>query len=172
MTRFEDGPAEGLSLILKRAPKFLRAVKNREGTWDALDQLDDAPEVDEQLFAYERHGGEIRGFIDGPKFRGMFAGGVYRFVAEQPDDIVMRDTDAWRAWCATHFEPTPKLVTASCRTCPALVVWLKTKLGKQMPVNAGTVLPGQTEYDPKLGHVSHFATCPNSAKHRKRKAKK
>ncbi len=63
------------------------------------------------------------------------------------------------------------MITTHCRSCGAPIIWMKTKRGKSMPVNAapslefGQVLP---EYDPTK-HVSHFATCPNAAKHRKAK---
>ena len=45
MVKFEHGPADGVKLMLRRAPKFLQVVynPNREETWDALDQLDDMP---------------------------------------------------------------------------------------------------------------------------------
>lgn len=44
---------------------------------------------------------------------------------------------------------------ANCRSCGARVFWIKTVAGKNMPVD-----PDGT---------SHFATCPNAAKHRKAK---
>ena len=57
-----------------------------------------------------------------------------------------------------------------CRSCQAPIVWMKTKLGKSMPVDAteSKFESGDKEYDPTR-HVSHFATCPNAAKHRKSK---
>ena len=56
-----------------------------------------------------------------------------------------------------------------CSSCRAKIVWFKTALGKNMPVNADTVLPIDTRLDLRH-HISHFATCPNSTKHRKPKA--
>lgn len=57
MTRFEDGPAAGVNLSLRRAPMFLRVVQNNQtGEWDALDQLDDTPEKNETIFVYKVHG--------------------------------------------------------------------------------------------------------------------
>ncbi len=58
-----------------------------------------------------------------------------------------------------------------CRSCGAPIVWVKTKLGKHMPVEAEPSVEFAQmiiEYDPTK-HVSHFATCPNAAKHRKTK---
>lgn len=74
---------------------------------------------------------------------------------------------------------------AKCRSCGAAVVWLKTAAGKIMPVDAEPVEDGNmivfeasrevrsvTEEDkPKFVgrlHKSHFATCVNAAKHRKK----
>lgn len=43
MTTFTDGPAAETVLELRRAPKFLRVVRDADGTVDALDQLNDTP---------------------------------------------------------------------------------------------------------------------------------
>jgi len=53
-----------------------------------------------------------------------------------------------------------------CRSCGELVVWMKTKNGKNMPVNAKTAKFGDALFDSSKGHVSHFATCPNANEHR------
>lgn len=59
---------------------------------------------------------------------------------------------------------------AKCRSCGEEIVWMVTKSGKKMPAD---MIPGfpPTEgdiFDPKF-NSSHFATCPNAAKHRKPK---
>jgi hypothetical protein len=55
-----------------------------------------------------------------------------------------------------------------CRSCQAGIVWLKTKSGKNMPVDADTWVQGQPPiFNPDLGHITHFATCPNADQHRK-----
>ena len=56
---------------------------------------------------------------------------------------------------------------SSCSSCGASIVWLITKNLKHIPVDAATAKPEDTQYDPKGGHISHFATCPNAVKHRK-----
>jgi hypothetical protein len=61
--------------------------------------------------------------------------------------------------------------TARCRSCQAEVVWLKTRNGKNVPVDVTSFDPVEfeldpPEFDPKL-HVAHFATCPQAAEHRK-----
>lgn len=54
-----------------------------------------------------------------------------------------------------------------CKKCPQMIVWLPTKSGKQMPVDAQTVRENDTMYDAKV-HVSHFATCPAARDFRKK----
>lgn len=53
-----------------------------------------------------------------------------------------------------------------CTSCSASIVFLRTSTGKVMPVDAATVLPEDDVFDPKR-HKSHFASCPNSAQHRR-----
>ena len=58
----------------------------------------------------------------------------------------------------------------NCRSCRAEIIWFRTSAGRQMPIDAETVAPGEYELElaPKGGHVSHFATCPNANQHRRR----
>ena len=69
---------------------------------------------------------------------------------------------------AAHFN------TAKCRSCGAYIVFLKTKSGSNMPVDADSLDDTEMEggekplFDASAGHVSHFATCPNADKHRRR----
>jgi len=61
--------------------------------------------------------------------------------------------------------------TAKCRSCGAEIVWLKTSTGKSMPVDTESVVDeAATIFDP-VQMTSHFATCPDAAKHRKTKSK-
>ncbi len=54
-----------------------------------------------------------------------------------------------------------------CRSCNARIIWFKTAAGKNMPVVADTVEPGDEKLElPR--HVSHFATCPQADQHRRR----
>ena len=77
-----------------------------------------------------------------------------------------------------------------CKSCGAPIRWIKTVSGKSMPVDAqevffkaggkelfvtssGAVIHGtRDEENPgtntRIGYISHFATCPNANKHRKR----
>jgi hypothetical protein len=56
-----------------------------------------------------------------------------------------------------------------CSSCRARIIWLKTAAGRNMPVDADTVEPGEEIFEPNSDHISHFATCPNANNHRKRK---
>lgn len=59
------------------------------------------------------------------------------------------------------------LQTVKCRSCDAYIVFLRTASGKQMPVDADSVTEGDQEFDSKV-HVSHFSTCDNPGRFRKR----
>lgn len=53
-----------------------------------------------------------------------------------------------------------------CRSCGAAIVFLRTRKGKLMPVDAETV--DHDEYQFQHGkHRAHFATCPEADRHRK-----
>jgi hypothetical protein len=53
-----------------------------------------------------------------------------------------------------------------CRSCSALIVWLRTRKGVLMPVDAKGVDPADEVYD-REKHTSHFASCPDARKHRR-----
>lgn len=66
---------------------------------------------------------------------------------------------------------------ASCGSCGAEVEWVVTAKGRRMPLDAIAVGGGNVRVvdgvavvgAPGFGdRVSHFATCPNAAKHRRR----
>lgn len=57
----------------------------------------------------------------------------------------------------------------NCRSCGARIVFLPTAKGATMPVDAADVAAADREFDAKR-HVSHFATCPHAASHRRRDA--
>jgi hypothetical protein len=106
MTLFLDGPAAGKTLMLTRAPHYLRAVQGVTGDWDALDQLTDTPHPGETVVAYEMVSGPRSMHVcsRGKKaVSGWFQGGDYRVVADQPTDEQLRSTDAWRAWVSARI---------------------------------------------------------------------
>jgi hypothetical protein len=59
MSKILDGPAAGAFLSLGRSPYFLRVVRKPGGKWDALDQLDDTPEPDEEIHVYRQKQGPM-----------------------------------------------------------------------------------------------------------------
>jgi len=77
-------------------------------------------------------------------------------------------------------DPKP-VKTANCRSCGAVIVWMKTANGKNIPINADSVDEADLEWFPasttqresqpafKYGeHSVHFETCPNADDHRRR----
>lgn len=104
MTQFTDGPAAGVALALRRAPRFLRVVRGRKGEWDALDLLNDTPEAGEVLTAYRLKSHDGGYFLDwhdksGRRRGGCFQNATYEVCPEQPDEATMRETESWRNWC-------------------------------------------------------------------------
>ncbi len=65
--------------------------------------------------------------------------------------------------------------TSKCRSCGAPIVWVVMRpSGKKMPLDAKPVTRIVLNLDDDRGEVrdtylSHFATCPNAAQHRKPK---
>jgi hypothetical protein len=45
------------------------------------------------------------------------------------------------------------------------MIFLHSRAGRTVPVDAATVKPGDVEFD-HTRHVSHFATCPQAARFR------
>lgn len=101
MTKFTNGPADGVVLSLRRAPLYLRVTKQRYGDkWDALDQLYDTPTIHEDLYAYRKVSDDGTVHLKVSKGRGgFFAMATYEFIEPQPDDRTMRVTEQWRWWC-------------------------------------------------------------------------
>ena len=72
---------------------------------------------------------------------------------------------------------------SNCKGCGAEIVWLKTRAGKNIPVNvpkfeiingmphgeiAHEAVTTAVEFDPSY-MTAHFATCPNANKFRREK---
>jgi hypothetical protein len=105
MTRFLDGPARGVALMLRRAPLFLRVTRDADGNWDALDQLRDMPDAGESIVVYRRRGKAGALHIDYTrKASAWFAVAEYELAAVQPADEAMRSTRSWRAWCVEQVK--------------------------------------------------------------------
>ena len=101
MVEFLDGPAEGTSLSLRRAPVFLRVVIDADKTVDALDQFDDQAKPSETIYVYRRVEYTGQAFV---RTRGRGGGcrreaiAKYRLNDVQPNNEVLRDNDWWREW--------------------------------------------------------------------------
>jgi len=112
MTSFEDGPAKGQHLMLKRAARFLRVVE-ANGKWDALDQPTDTPQPKEKLYAYEITSKPGMCHINaGRGGSGFYPIATYRLVKTQPADAEMRTAEAWSRWCEAQ-PPNPQLTTTN-----------------------------------------------------------
>lgn len=77
-----------------------------------------------------------------------------------------------------------------CRTCGAPIIWVYTRAGKYMPLDAaqrpggnvrdaGLTIGGRPVVDvvraaspDELGWVAHFTTCPNAERHRRRRSRR
>lgn len=80
---------------------------------------------------------------------------------------------------------------SKCRSCGAEIVWIRMDSGKKMPCDAAPVtywakmggtekivtpngevvsceLQGELANATGVGYISHFSTCPNADKHRRR----
>lgn len=107
MISFIDGPAKGQTLMLQRAPLFLRVTEKGSdmfgngGTWDGLDQPTDEPRSDEKLHVYHltdkpsmvhiNRGGASKG-------SGFYAYAAYKLFTNPPRDEVVRENREWRMW--------------------------------------------------------------------------
>lgn len=103
MSKFHQGPADGQSLMLARAPRFLRVVVGPNNKIDALDQLTDTPAETEEIHVYEIQTEPVAAFIDGTGKDGRRFGRAvqiadYAWLPEQPADHEVRTTEAWQAW--------------------------------------------------------------------------
>lgn len=71
-------------------------------------------------------------------------------------------------------------MSAHCKSCHAPIEWVVTESGRRMPLDiesttAGNLIvvdgvaraPRIGEEAPFLQRISHFATCPKAAEHRK-----
>lgn len=55
----------------------------------------------------------------------------------------------------------------SCRSCDAPIVWIKSPAGKSIPCDPPVLSVVTDAGEVVRGRISHFATCPNAAQHRK-----
>jgi hypothetical protein len=102
MTIFEDGPAKGKTLMLRRAPFLLRVVECR-GKFDALDQETDEPAADEKIYVYE-----LTALPGGMHIRasrgcsGFYTTANYKLCVDQPPEATIRGRADWVKWCDSN----------------------------------------------------------------------
>ena len=97
-----DGPCEG-SYMVKRSPLYLRAVVDKNGEKDVLDQVEDQPKELETVYVYQREGNAGVVHINAAKVKGYFVMANYRYMAEvQGEDL--RDNVAWQTWATEHAQ--------------------------------------------------------------------
>jgi hypothetical protein len=76
--------------------------------WDALDQVDDNPRRDEEVYVYvlmeepTRYHLLIRG--KGKREGGWYQDGKYKHLPEKPEDHVLRDNERWRRWTLDNYD--------------------------------------------------------------------
>lgn len=107
MITFQQGPAAGKTLMLRRVPFFLRVVYREVINGielDALDQREDTPRPEEKIVVYLRQPdtrpNQIHLNVRGKKGGGWFARGTYKLSPVQPEkDEYMRDPMLWENWC-------------------------------------------------------------------------
>lgn len=103
MTTFRGGPLGQFTLLLKRAPEYVRAAADGVKR-DALDMPGDEPGPTETLYAYRRAGLPSDVHLRLQKGSGYYKVVEYEYVADQPDQDTMRDTETWRGWCWAQRE--------------------------------------------------------------------
>ena len=96
MVTLSDGPCKGYYFV-RRAPLFLRAVLDKMGETDVLDQLDDTPKASESVHIYEREGEAGWMHVRGRGFSGFYACATYHHL---PDVVgqELRDNLTWQDW--------------------------------------------------------------------------
>lgn len=107
MIMFQDGPAAGAVLDLRRAPVFLRVVIDRNtNEVDALDRLEDRPALGEDVHVYRRIGKAETYHIkcSPPAASGWRSRAKYQLHDEQPADHVARDRKSWEEWTCYQWE--------------------------------------------------------------------
>lgn len=56
---------------------------------------------------------------------------------------------------------------SACRSCAAPIVWIRSPVGKAIPCDPAVIVVVTDQGQVVRGRVSHFATCPQAAQHRR-----
>jgi hypothetical protein len=105
MTTFRDGPAAGTTLMLHRAPLFLRVVISPTGHVDALDQPEDTALPGERVHVYQRAGEArlVHLSMANRRQSGFYQMAEYEHRSDVDGETV-RETSTWRAWAMAQPE--------------------------------------------------------------------
>lgn len=62
---------------------------------------------------------------------------------------------------------------SNCKGCGAIIIWIKTEKGKNMPIDAKPIkgyiiMPGFSNYVLYDVHLSHWGTCPKAKDFKKK----
>lgn len=126
-SRFIGGPADKRMIgPFSPAPVMLRVVRDAEGNWDALNEPDDTPKPQEQVFVYRLNSIPRTGHAScRPRSKSFWwSAADYVYHDVQPDRAVLADTERWRAWC----DGCNSLILA--RLPAELLAWIKQDDGK------------------------------------------
>jgi len=100
MTTFLDGEAKDQKMELRRCPLLLRVTIGPDGKFDALDELDDAPEDNERIIVYRRMEKPLPIHVLHSGGRGQWLKlARYRLSPAQPAEFQARDQESWQQWC-------------------------------------------------------------------------
>lgn len=96
---------------------------------------------------------------------------IWKAYRADDRDALLTEHKAALKWISEHdakgVENPPALPkVAYCSGCDAPIIWFKTAAGKNMPVDAGSVTPGDTEYEHGK-HKPHWASCPKAGSFRR-----
>ena len=103
-----------------------------------------------------------------------------------PDEQPLADLIS-ELWRAGQYPRRPMPEQSPCRSCGAPMLWVRTTAGNLMPLDLEPVPGGNIVLKDGLAHVlkgdlfegmidegpryvSHFVTCPEAAKHRRKKS--
>jgi hypothetical protein len=82
--------------------------------------------------------------------------------------MIVKDGNLIRHNLPAHSKQVDPAKVSKCRSCQAPIVWMQTRSGKKMPVDAEGLTDADEVFS-KAKHSSHWDTCPNAEQHRKEK---
>lgn len=99
MCKLLDGPGAGQSFVVKRCPVFLRVVHSKASGWDVLNEKDDTPKDDEEVYVYQRVSEPVKAFVDGTGLHTLMVIAEYKFLDLMIGENLIRSNENWKWWC-------------------------------------------------------------------------